>query len=278
MSALPNDDNVFPIVTSKLSADFTIVTPSLAADWLRLNNNNRNMRGANVAMYARDISLGKWIVTGQSVQFDRDGTMIDGQHRLMAIIRADKPVMLLVVRGLDPKAKSVIDAGAKRTAADALKFAGVTNYTAVAALCRLCILFESGGDDTRHGSLVSNSEVEDYRDAHPEVELAVAATRTIIGKIQMLPSVTAYCWMRLADVSESDCAAFFTAIVDSATDGKGDPRKTLLDKLRDDHDKGIRTPAVKQAQYVIRAWNYWRAGKSLTLLKKINDKSIPVPR
>lgn len=277
MTALPNDDNVFPIATAKLSAQFVIVTPTMAKEWLRFNDNNRNMRGPNVAMYARDIRTDRWIVTGQAIQFDRDGVMIDGQHRLMAIIKADKPVMLLVVRGLDPRAKSVIDAGAKRSAADALKFAGVTNYTLVASLCRLCLIIDSGATDATTGKKFSNSEIEEYREQHPETEVAASAINSYKARLPMQPSVTAYCWMRLSEVDTEACVEFFTSMADSATDGRGDPRKTLLDKLRDHKDKKVKDSAAKQIQYVFRAWNYWRAGKSLLILKDVRDEDIPEP-
>lgn len=279
MSAQPTGDNVFPIITSKLTADFTIVTPTMAAEWLKLNNNNRNMRSGNVAMYARDMTADNWRVTGQAIQFDRDGNLIDGQHRLQAVIKAGRSVMFLVVRGLDPNAKAVVDAGAKRSAGDALKFAGVTNYTAVASLARLCLILEAGSDDSRNGRSYSNTEIDDYRLAHPDVEAAVAATTHYIARaLPLLPTVTSYCWMRLSQIDNGDCAVFFEAMANNATEGRGDPRNTLLLKLRDAEAKGIRLSHAEQISLVIRAWNYWRRGERLTVLKQVKDKSIPEPR
>lgn len=278
MSTQPTESNVLPISTNKLSADFTIVTPTMAREWLGFNENNRNVRSLNVRMFARDISSNAWVVTGQAVQFDRDGRLIDGQHRLLAIVKADRPVMLLVVRGLDPRAQSVIDAGAKRSAGDALKFAGVKGYVRVASLARLCLVLEAGSDDPRNGAGYSNSDIDRYRLAHPEVEQAVHATYQLTSGIPMNPTNIAYCWMRLCEVDPGDCADFFEAMANYATEGRGDPRNTLLLKLRDAEAKGIRLSARDQISYTFRAWNYWRRGESLSVIKAVKDKSIPEPR
>lgn len=275
MTALFNTEAPLDIVTNKLSADFTIVTPTMAAEWLKSNNKNRNMRGVNVNMYARDMASGSWIVTGQAIQFDRDGNLIDGQHRLMGIVRSDVPVMMLVVRGLDPRAQAVIDAGAKRTAADALNFRGVPNATRVAATARLCLSLANGANDARNSASFTNTEIDDYRFAHPEVETAVRATGELHKYIPLTPSVLAYCWMTLSTVDSFACAEFFKAIANNATNGIGDPRNTLLLRLRSDKDKGIRPTAQEQICLVIRAWNYWRKGEQVKYFRELKDKSIP---
>lgn len=57
-------------------------------------------------------------MTHQGVAFRHDGALIDGQHRLSAIIEAGMPADLLVVRGLPNNAFMAIDNGIKRSMAD----------------------------------------------------------------------------------------------------------------------------------------------------------------
>src|ERR1700757_3825044 len=80
-----------------------LVTPELAAEWLRKNTHNRPLRRNVVEALARDIVAGNWVPTHQGVAFYDDETLFDGQHRLSAIVRAQKPVAVLVTFGIPKK-------------------------------------------------------------------------------------------------------------------------------------------------------------------------------
>lgn len=76
------------------------VTPELARVWLRANTRNRNTRERAVTEYARDMVAGHWNLNGEAIKFAYDGSLLDGQHRLRAVIEADATVQMLVVVGL----------------------------------------------------------------------------------------------------------------------------------------------------------------------------------
>lgn len=96
------------------------ITPKQAEKYLQFNTSNRNLRKALVSQYARDMQNGKWRLTHQGVAFNCDGTLLDGQHRLMAIVESGVTVQMLVARGVDSKHQLVMDDHAKRSAGDAL--------------------------------------------------------------------------------------------------------------------------------------------------------------
>lgn len=73
------------------------VTPILAKAWLEQNKSNRSLRPQRVNQYARDMKAGKWNLTGQGITFAEDGSLLDGQHRLNAIVVANVSVYMLVV-------------------------------------------------------------------------------------------------------------------------------------------------------------------------------------
>jgi hypothetical protein len=64
------------------------------------------------------ILRGEWKITHQGVAFTKDGTLIDGQHRLMAIDASNTPCEMLCVTGLEPDCFMVIDSGVKRSISD----------------------------------------------------------------------------------------------------------------------------------------------------------------
>ena len=123
---------------SLLITEKTTVTPSLAKEYLSVAGSNRNLRDRLVDKYAAMMQAGQWLLTHQGIAFDMDGKLIDGQHRLHAIIKAGVPVEMLVSHNVQDheeiKAMSVVDGGAARSVADQLSIGyGVKNPAKVAA-------------------------------------------------------------------------------------------------------------------------------------------------
>lgn len=107
------------IFNPKLTSEFMKVTPAMAIKWLGKNyENNRKSRDWHIQELSDSIKNNEWVTTHQGIAFDKNGVLIDGQHRLQAIIAADMPVIMLVVKNLTPDSFGVIDAGMKRTLAD----------------------------------------------------------------------------------------------------------------------------------------------------------------
>ena len=103
-----------------LSAQYERITPEIAAEMLAKNKRNyRKLSKTKVEVLARELRANEWLSTTQGVGFDTDDKLIDGQHRLSAIVATNITVpSMLVCYGLTPKAKYKIDVGNKRTFAD----------------------------------------------------------------------------------------------------------------------------------------------------------------
>ena len=100
-----------------------LVTPALAAEWLKSNTRNRRIDATAVSNLASVIRGGGWRTTHQGIAFGADGALYDGQHRLSAIVEAGVGVHVEVTRGLDTDSLGVIDNGGKgvRRPADVLR-------------------------------------------------------------------------------------------------------------------------------------------------------------
>lgn len=99
------------------------ITAKQAEKYLTFNSNNRPLRKRLVEQYAKDMQAGNWRLTHQGVAFNCDGTLLDGQHRLAAIVQSGVTVQMLVARGVDSRSQLVMDDHAKRSAGDALSLA-----------------------------------------------------------------------------------------------------------------------------------------------------------
>ena len=103
-----------------LKSTFEQITPEVARKMLEHNVNNRPVRVSWVSNLASQIKSGEWRVTHQGIALDVNGRLVDGQHRLLAIIEADRSVPIMVTRGLDVDDYPYLDGGKARTYADRL--------------------------------------------------------------------------------------------------------------------------------------------------------------
>ena len=128
-----------------MKTEIVKVTPSLAKTWLAATNfRNRNVSSTVVNRYTEDISKGNWLLNGESIVIDDNGNVIDGQHRLRAIIKANKPIESVVVRGIDRSTFHTFDIGKRRNHGDVLSISGYANANLLAAGLRLIHAFRSG--------------------------------------------------------------------------------------------------------------------------------------
>lgn len=128
------------------TADFELMTPAKASEILKNNKKNRHMRGRLLDHYVRQIQDGAWETNGEAVQLAHNGNLLNGQHRLEAIVKANKSVKLLVVRGLDESVRSTIDIGHGRSVGDVLKMEGIeaTYGSRLAAAVAIVLKFRKG--------------------------------------------------------------------------------------------------------------------------------------
>jgi hypothetical protein len=115
------------------------IDPSLAELLLKGNLRNRSLSKATVAAMVRDMISGRWILTHQGIALDSEGRLIDGQHRLTAVVLSGATVQMVVTYNADPTSFPVIDRNRTRSIGDMLGLAhqGVRSPTAVVAVLRL---------------------------------------------------------------------------------------------------------------------------------------------
>lgn len=252
------------------------VTPELAKLWLTRNEKNRKIRDALVNALARDMATDHWAFTGEAIKFDRKGKLIDGQHRLKAVIKSAATVKIYVVVGLPTEAQSFMDAGARRSAGDALAFREETNASLLASTIRFAIRFD-GKRTTKEP--ISHAEIIAYLSEHPEIRRYVGLTSRHFKKIDIKPSVFAYALWRLFQIDERDAQRFLSDVVEMRSTGLGDPIYTLLQRFRTARKNREKLDAVTELGFVFRVWNAYRTGATLKILKvPATDWDVVVPR
>lgn len=117
-----------------VTATIATVTPEMARLWIDTCMRNRKITKAHVDRLAADMRDGRWVLNGEPVQFDREGRLINGQHRLSAIVLSGVTVQMLVVTGVEPRAQDTIDIGAARSIGNILQLHGYPSAIELGAL------------------------------------------------------------------------------------------------------------------------------------------------
>lgn len=97
-----------------------LITPEIAKELLKTNHNNRACREYVVEKYKNAILNDEWQFNGETIKLSKSGVLLDGQHRLHAIVEANKPVKMLLARNLDDNVFNTIDVGFSRHPGDIL--------------------------------------------------------------------------------------------------------------------------------------------------------------
>lgn len=122
------------------------ITPVMAKKWLETMVSNRPLSDSKSLEYAIEMEEGKWVLNGETIKFNGNGALFDGQHRLQACILAEKPFKSYVVRGIEDKmAFATVDVGKLRSGGDIFGLSGYKDPNNAAACTMWIYMYRNGG-------------------------------------------------------------------------------------------------------------------------------------
>jgi hypothetical protein len=139
---LPLNKNVVPVMTT--------VTPAMAQEILSREApshlRNRNVSGTHVGKIARMIETGKWDPHVGMLHINKHGILLNGQHRMRAVVQSGKNVQVLVLYNCPDAVMVDVDQEAlKRSFRHILAMRGVNNAALTSAVCSVLYMIENGG-------------------------------------------------------------------------------------------------------------------------------------
>lgn len=277
---VPDNDDTRWVFGRHLRKDvrFMDISPVVARGLMERNIRNRKQRTSDVDDWAAEMAQGRWRETHQGVAIARDGVILDGQHRLQAIIDSGVTVNLLVVVGLDPEVFTVIDTGRRRTSADALGMVGEANVNQLAAITRACYDYDdamANGRAVSHRKRLHHDVLLAYR-AGKEKQLA-EATRVSGGmrggglKVNKTAAGAAYFLIKREAGDDEAVDTFFDQIRTGLDLRNTDPVYALRRFIsKDAAPKKDRHLAV-----ILKAWSLHAQGRGATTLMWRVDEEMP---
>lgn len=257
-------------VYDELVVKVCLITPDLAAQWLEANYRNRPLRERGSDAYGRDAEGGKWVLTGDTIKFDWFGRLVDGQHRLTAVVKSGRSIESLVVWGVDPEARKFTDTGMARLFRDVLLMDGVEHSDILAPAVRRVALWNNGERVDFKRDKVTPAEHEETLEKHPELIHCVqfAASLTLNG-IRVSRSLLAFMYWVLLHANPEEAEEFMTRVGTGANLPDGDP----ILRLRTWVSEYGRRDRRFDIEFVWKAavtWNAWMEGRTL--------KKVQLPR
>jgi hypothetical protein len=268
-----------------IKTEIITVTPELAAEWLKTKNTgNRPVTRSHVRFLASQMERGEWNFTGEAIQFSESGRLIDGQHRLHAIVDSKTSQSLLVVSGVPDSSQSVIDTGKTRSAGDVLSMNNVTNHTITAAMIKNFMRYKAditsyGGDKKYYHT---NHTVLDMYNSKKELFARVALYSQKLYKAStglMPASVIGGFYLLFLEKSTYGNEAPVTKFFDALLLGKNreyDTTSTILyKKLLHAKVNRIRLSQRELYGLMVKTWNSEIEGKYVQHLNMKPDEEMP---
>lgn len=267
-----------------------LMTPELAEHYLakrptaQSKIKQRSESSKTVDRYTGDMLAGEWPFTGDPARFNTLGEMIDGQHRLMAIIRSGIAQWMIVVRGLEPETFVVLDTGRARSFTDALRSMGVANVSIVAGISRRMFYWRRGLYGVANVARIPNAPYvgvpasatmlldvfEEFRH-----EISVASRRGNAFKQHgfavktAAPAVVGFVYLTLSRIDLERCERFFHELQFGPSQvGPEYPIFVLRERLKKRiPDHVAAAPDWTWIHFFFYVWNKWCAGETTGPLK-----------
>lgn len=267
--------------------EWVTVDPDTAVAWLATNAHNRRLKKSVVRFYVQQMEAGAWAGDApEPISFDQDGNLINGQHRLEAIVEADRPQRLLVARGVRRKTRLLLDTGTPRTGADAIAMTWPDlrgdKPPIYAAAIRGLEVWEVSPDAGPHEHIAQRI---------PNPALVALYPKYARRFEQLYPTAEAIhqagvrggtgLWLtmlyRFAALSHDQAMVFADKVASGAGLSERSPILALRDRLNRMPAGETKLRRQLVARLIVYAWNGWRQGRKMARLQLRDEFAFPIP-
>jgi hypothetical protein len=248
-----------------------LITPTTARGMLELNTSNRRIKQPIVDMYAKDMAAGRWKEnTGEVIKISQTNKILDGQHRLEAIVKSNVAILMHIAVGLEDSVFDVLDTGSSRNATDTFMVAGIKNENMIPSIISMYNLLDT---NKRFGAQKNNKSTnslllnqyfsnEDYWQ-----NLAKQSKIWYLAFAKILPPSFIGGFYAFFSKLNEDKADQFISELCTGLGSNNFVINLLRNKLMQDKMSPRKMPPSLKIALIIKAWNYYVTNKSVKFLK-----------
>lgn len=259
------------------------ITPQLAKSILANNKSNRSANATITAHYADAISRGQWELNGEAIKIAHDGRLLDGQHRLMAVIKSGVPIQTLVIRGLPTEVFDTLDQGRTRTGGDLLTSMGVSHANSISSIILMYKRLDKGGmigarANHKVAGMTKRDILEEYKSRSHFWDTIVEFARKMYFKKRLfttseIGAISAYLILN-KNHRHANVYSFFAQLF-SRENVENSTIIVLHDKIVDSVMTGYKMDKNFKYALLVKTWNSYITGRVLKVLKMGKDEPTP---
>jgi hypothetical protein len=280
---------------TNMTVSFETITPEYA-EYILANKNviNRKLVGRRAERLNQKIKKGTFKVCGlDCIGFTEDGDLMNGQHRLKAIVLSGEPMGMTVMRNVPKDYIYSLDGGSKRSISDNLAINGVMNPKHARLLTSMIVFNNEilhkrygtagkGGGDIRYK--LEEEDVEDiYLESKEKFDIIVEKVNELPQYRKLLPKNQLAAWLYMLSYQnphtrteynyENQAFDFLRKLMDGKDINEdGNPIYILREKLlRTDYPKSSIEPMV----LLIKAMNAYYTNTPIYKLSFKAKEAIP---
>ncbi len=265
-------------MNTKEITEIVLVTPKIANEWLISNMKNRRVSHTSVAKYSSMMKSGEWIDCIGSISFDESGALIDGQHRLLAVVESGVSSKFVVVKNVRKMARLVVDTGKVRTASDAIAISRPDIPTAeshvITGAVKMMIVYQSGHPAwslksglywSEHTTPLAVSDFLENSKVTEELLLRLGEIREHIGKKATIMPMTdvLFFYTMFSRANQEKALMFMSGLIV----GDGLATETTLYNLRfailDVRCRRTQRKNRDVLEAILHCWNSYQAGRNI---------------
>lgn len=253
------------------------ITPQMAEKMLSKNKKNRPVCKAWVNHLASEMSKNRWKLNYHTIKIADNGMILDGQHRLYAVVKSGVSIISLVVYNVNPNVFDTLDLCHVRSGADALSIDGEQYCTLLQSALRWVYRYEEKLLSSTDRVKLSPIELKEMLQKHPDIRLSAVVGKKhykAMGKIMSAAGVTFLHYI-FHDISEQHCQSFFDKLVTGANLEEKSPILFFRDYLIANRSAVQKYPLIHQLAMGIKAWNFFRQGRRMKHFRWGKGASFP---
>lgn len=270
---LTNQSYLTMVQNGRLVKLWTIMlTPELAKRMLESNVNNRQLNQANLRFLKNEVVSNRWREISDPIQINEEDKLINGQHRLRAIVDLNISLPLRVETNVDSTIFSVIDTGNKRSGVDTLTIKHIENASVMATTIRYIKMMLTNGNST---TKVSNQEMINFIEDNPNVIEAVkfgVSNYKKGNKVITAPLLSTFYFL-LTKNYKNEAEEFLLKIALGNDIQPNCPSGAIRNRfitLKSDKNKNVK--GEKNMEYIAYAWNKFLNGEKVKSIKLPNER------
>jgi hypothetical protein len=257
-----------------MKTELRTITPAWADKILKeKNTNNRALSIKHAAKLAAEMRAGHWKINGDTIRFC-NGILIDGQHRLYAVVMTGITIQSLVVEDLPENVFDTIDSCLKiRTAGDMLGVRGEKNAYRLASAVALTDRYMTGRGDKSVD--YNNTEIEGLLAKYPGVRQSLQLSFRAKGI--MPPSLLDACHYIFSQKNKILADEFVSKVIRGTGLEEGDPFYVLRERFVKNSVSKAKLTKPYMLALCIKAWNYTRKGMKVRSLRWRDTGEVSEP-